>query len=79
MPDTHGWLTPQDLARMTGFSVSFIRSQIKDGTLEATLVQAPARQRGRWRIALDEALRYCERLGFNRSTIDVLALGAAAL
>jgi hypothetical protein len=51
---------------MTGFSVSFIRAEIKAGELRATLAQSPSRprQRGRWRIARSDAREYCTRLGF---------------
>jgi hypothetical protein len=64
---TTGWRTPQDLSQMTGFSVTFIRNEIKAGALKATLVQSPSRQRqrGRWRIADADAREYCGRLGFD--------------
>jgi hypothetical protein len=69
---TTGWRTPQDLSQMTGFSVTFIRNEIKAGTLKATLVRSPSRQRqrGRWRIAEGDALDYCGRLGFHTIEAD---------
>lgn len=63
------WLTPQDLAGMTGFSVSFIRSAIKNHELKATLVKPRGRRRGRWRIAAAAAQRYTTTLGFAPSAI----------
>lgn len=67
MTESSGWLTPQHVAHMTGFSVSFIRSEIKAGELKATLAQSPSRprQRGRWRISSSDAREYCARLGFH--------------
>jgi len=52
---------------MTGFSVSFIRAEIKAGQLKARLVQSQSRprQRGRWRIASADARDYLTRLGFH--------------
>jgi hypothetical protein len=64
------WLTPLDVATLTGFSVSFIRAEIKAGELPAILVtsQSRARQRGRWRIARVEAIAYAIRLGVGPRT-----------
>lgn len=82
MPDnTSRWLTPQDLAKMTGFSVSYIRSEIKHGALPATLACSPSRsrQRGRWRIAWADAVAYCTRLGFLGGAIPATPVIAAAV
>jgi hypothetical protein len=71
---TTTWLTPQDLVRLTGFSLSFIRNEIKAGELKAMLAKSPSRprQRGRWRISVKDARRYCARLGFKGPfTVDV--------
>lgn len=59
------WLSPLDVSQMTGFSVSFIRAEIKAGELPAVMVlsQSRPRQRGRWRIAHAEAIAYAIRLG----------------
>ncbi|HXO84684.1 MAG TPA: helix-turn-helix domain-containing protein [Gemmatimonadales bacterium] len=84
MSQTSGWRTPQDLARMTGFSVSFIRNEIKAGELKATLVTSPSRprQRGRWRISVADAYEYLGRLGFqvdgDRRHAHVVACAADA-
>lgn len=71
------WLTLQDLARSTGFSVSFLRKEIKTGALKATLVKSPSRprQRGRWRIADVDAETFRGALGF----VSTLAAPAGAL
>lgn len=59
------WLTPLDVAWLTGFSASFIRAEIKSGELPAVLVTSPSRprQRGRWRIARVDAQAYATRIG----------------
>lgn len=66
MPEMCRWLTPQDLAERTGFSLSFIRAELRRGALKARLVKSPSRPRvrGRWRIAGADARRYCRSLGF---------------
>lgn len=60
------WLTLQDLARITGFSVSFLRTEIKRGALQGTLAKSPSRPRtrGRWRIAEPDADAWRRLLGF---------------
>lgn len=64
------WLSALDVARMTGFSVSFIRAEIKAGELPAVLVTSPSRPRrlGRWRIAHVDAVAYAARLGIGPRT-----------
>lgn len=64
------WLSPLDVARLTGFSASFIRAEIKNGTLPAVMVASPSRprQRGRWRIARTDAVAYAERIGIPQRT-----------
>lgn len=66
MGTSERWRTIQDLATLTGFSVSFIRGEIRNGTLKATLVRSPSRprQRGRWRIAEADARAFLESIGF---------------
>jgi hypothetical protein len=60
------WLSLQDLARLTGFSVSFLRTEIKRGALQGTLAKSPSRprQRGRWRIAEPDAESWRTLVGF---------------
>jgi hypothetical protein len=59
------WLSPLDVSKLTGFSVSFVRAEIKAGELAAVLVASTSRprQRGRWRIARQDAVAYAVRLG----------------
>jgi hypothetical protein len=63
------WLTLQDLARVTGFSVSFLRTEIKRGALQGTLTKSPSRPRtrGRWRIAETDADAWRRLIGFATS------------
>jgi hypothetical protein len=61
------WLTIQDLARLSGFSASFIRAEIRRGALYAICVCSPSRPRtrGRWRIAEDDARAYLTKIGLH--------------
>jgi hypothetical protein len=55
--------TPQEVGKMTGFSASFIRGEIKAGELKAVFVCSTGRRMGRWRIRQEDATAYAAKLG----------------
>ena len=57
------WLTPLEVARMTGFTASFIRQECRTGLLLATYVTPSGRRRGRWLIRVTAAEAYLRQLG----------------
>lgn len=63
VPALPQFYTPLQVGRLTGFSASFIRGEIKAGELEATYVTPPGRTRGRWLITVTVALAYARKLG----------------
>jgi hypothetical protein len=61
------WLTPQEVGLMTGFSATFIRTEIKLKALPAQWVISRSQKTGRWRIHRDDAVAYAIKLGTWRS------------
>lgn len=57
------WLTPQEVGNLTGFSASFIRTEIKAKALPAQFVLSRSRKAGRWRVHRDDAVAYAIQLG----------------
>lgn len=54
--------TPQEVGNLIGFSASFVVQEIKAHELPAVLIKLPGRKRGRWRIAVVDALAYAQRI-----------------
>lgn len=59
------WLSPLDVAILTGFSAAFIRAELRAGEIPAVQVTSPTRPRkfARWRIARHDAVAYAKRMG----------------
>jgi hypothetical protein len=61
-PSEH-WLTPQEVGNMAGgFSAQFIRMEIKNKALKATLIVSSRGRLGRYRIRLEDAQSYVSQL-----------------
>lgn len=61
------WLSPGQLAHRTGYSAKFIRAEIAGGELKAEKWQSGRSKIGRWRIRMEDAEAYIERMA-ERST-----------
>jgi hypothetical protein len=59
------WLSPLDVAKLTGFSPSFIRNELRAGEIRGIQVTSESRPRRfpRWRIARADAIAYAARMG----------------
>lgn len=59
------WLSPVEVAQLTGFSAGFIRTELRAGELTGVQVTSETRPRKfpRWRIAKADAITYAIRMG----------------
>ncbi len=56
------WLSPGQLAHLTGYSPKFIRAEIAANIIKAEKWQSGRSKLGRWRIRMEEAEAYIARM-----------------